>query len=57
MTPRRNQAAGGIFIFLGTLAGLFVGASKGALALGMFAGFGAGLAIASLIWLVDRWRD
>ena len=57
MTSRRNHASGGIFIFLGTLIGLFIGASNGALALGMFAGFAAGLAIAALIWLSDRWRD
>lgn len=56
MAPPRNQAAGGIFIFLGTLAGLFIGASNGALALGMFAGFAIGAAIAAIIWLVGRRR-
>ena len=54
---QRNQAAGGIFIFLGLLIGVGYGLTIGQPILWMLYGFGAGIAIALLTWLVDRWRD
>jgi hypothetical protein len=57
MQPRRSTAAGGIFIFVGLLAGAFYGIDRGDPMLWMLRGFGAGIVLAILVWLIDRWRD
>ena len=57
MQRRRTPAAGGIFLFLGPVAGAAYGIGRGEPILWMLYGFGAGIALAVLIWLVDSWRD
>ena len=56
MQPRRTPLAGGIFLFLGPVIGAVYGISRGEPILWMLYGFGAGLALAGLIWLVERRR-
>jgi hypothetical protein len=53
---RRSTAAGGIFLFLGLLIGGAYGISVGQPMLWMLRGFGAGVVLAILVWLIDRWR-
>jgi len=53
----RSTAAGGIFIFLGLLIGAAYGINVGQPMLWLLRGFGIGIALAILVWLVDRWRD
>lgn len=57
MQKRRNAAAGGVFLFLGPVIGAIYGISRSEPILWMLYGFGAGVALAILVWLVDRWRD
>ena len=57
MTNRRNAAAGGIFLFIGPVVGAVYGISRGELILWMLYGFAAGVALAMLVWLIDRWRS
>ena len=56
MQSRRTPAAGGIFLFLGPVVGAVYGISRGEPILWMLYGFGAGVALAILIWLIDRYR-
>lgn len=56
MQKRRTPAAGGIFLFLGPVIGAIYGISRSEPILWMLYGFGAGVALAILVWLVDRWR-
>ena len=56
MQKRRNAAAGGIFLFLGPVAGAVYGITRGEPILWMLYGFGAGVALAILIWRIDRRR-
>ena len=51
---KRTPFAGGIFLFLGPVIGALYGLGRGEPILWMLYGFGAGLAIAILIWLLDR---
>ena len=51
--PTQNKMAGGLFIALGLLAGAIIGIAKGQPSAGMMIGFGAGIAIALLIWFWD----
>ena len=53
----RSTAAGGIFIFVGLIAGAVYGINVGQPMLWLLRGFGAGVALAVLVWLIDRWRD
>jgi bacteriorhodopsin len=53
----RSTAAGGIFLFLGPVIGAVYGISRGQPTKWMFYGFGTGVVLAILVWLVDRWRD
>jgi len=53
----RSTAAGGIFIFAGLIAGAVYGINVGQPMLWLLRGFGAGVALAVLVWLIDRWRD
>ena len=57
MQKRRNAAAGGIFLFLGPIAGAVYGITRDEPILWMLAGFGAGVAMAILVWLIDRSRS
>ena len=54
MQKRRTPAAGGIFLFLGPVVGALYGIVRGEPILWMIYGFGAGVALALLIWLIDR---
>jgi len=54
---RRSTAAGGIFLFLGLLGGAIYGVAVGEPMLWLLRGFGAGILLAILVWLIDRWRD
>ena len=56
MQKRRATAAGGIFMFLGPVAGVLYGISRGEVILWMLYGFAAGVALALLVWLIDRCR-
>ena len=54
MNERRFSASGGIFLFLGPIVGALIGISRNEPILGMLLGFGAGAALALIIWLIDR---
>ena len=56
MRKRPNAAAGGIFLFLGSVVGALYGIGRGEPILWMLYGIGAGVALAVMVWLVDRWR-
>lgn len=56
MDKRRTPAAGGIFLFLGPVIGTLYGIGRGEPILWMLYGFGAGIVLALLIWLIDRSR-
>ena len=56
MPKPRNAAAGGIFLFLGPVVGALYGIGRGEPIQWMLYGFAAGVAIAVLVWLVDRRR-
>lgn len=51
--PGKAQA-GGFFIFAGLIVGSAVGIIYNQPSLGMTGGFGAGAAVALVIWLIDR---
>jgi len=53
---RRSTAGGGIFIFLGLLIGAGYGVEVGQPMLWLLRGFGVGVALAVLVWLIDRAR-
>jgi UDP-N-acetylmuramyl pentapeptide phosphotransferase/UDP-N-acetylglucosamine-1-phosphate transferase len=57
MQKRRTPAAGGIFLFLGPVVGTVYGISRGEPILWMLYGFCAGVALAILVWLLDRRRN
>jgi len=52
----RSTAAGGIFIFVGLIAGAIYGINVGQPMLWLLRGFGLGIGVAVLVWLIDRWR-
>lgn len=54
MTQRRSTAAGGFFLFLGSVVGAVYGVEAGQPIVWMLAGFGIGVVLAIAIWLVDR---
>ncbi len=54
---KKSPMAGGIFIFVGLLAGSIIGIANGQPSLGMIAGFGIGAALAILLWLADSMRN
>ena len=56
MQKRRTAAAGGIFLFLGPVIGAIYGVGRGEPILWMMYGFAAGVALAILIWIIDRRR-
>lgn len=51
------RLAGGIFIALGLLVGAIAGIALDQPSAGMIIGFGAGAAIALVVWLLDRKRS
>jgi len=56
MQDRCTPAAGGIFLFLGPVIGVLYGIGRGQPILWMLYGFAVGIALAILIWLVDKRR-
>ena len=56
MPKPRNAAAGGIFLFLGPVIGAVYGINQGEPILWMLYGFGIGVLLAVIIWLVDKQR-
>lgn len=56
MQKRRATAAGGIFLFLGPVAGAVFGIGRGEPILWMLYGFLAGVLLALLVWIIDRRR-
>lgn len=54
--PRRPGMAGGFFIALGLIAGLVIGTLLQEPTIGLLAGFGLGVGMTVLIWLIDRRR-
>ena len=50
----RSTAAGGIFLFLGLLLGAIYGISVGQPMLWLLRGFGVGIVLAVLVWLLNR---
>ncbi len=56
MQNRRTPAAGGIFLFLGPVIGTLYGIGRGEPILWMLYGFGAGVVLATIVWLADKRR-
>jgi hypothetical protein len=54
--PKQNALGGGIFIAIGMLGGAIIGVFMGEPSIGMVAGLATGIAIAGLIWIIDRKR-
>lgn len=57
MQDHRKPTAGGIFLFLGPILGALYGIGRGEPIMWMLYGFGTGVALALLIWLIDRQRN
>ena len=53
---RRSTAAGGVFLFLGLLIGAIYGINAGQPMLWLLRGFGIGIGLALLLWILDRRR-
>lgn len=51
--PRRPRSAG-MFLALSIIAGVVIGTLRGEPSAGFLIGLGVGIAIAVLVWLVDR---
>lgn len=56
MPKPRTPAAGGIFLFVGPVIGALYGIGRDEPILWMLYGFGVGIALALIIWLVDKQR-
>jgi uncharacterized membrane protein len=54
---KRSPMAGGIFIFLGLLAGVIIGIIYDQPSIGMIAGFGVGALLAVVLWVFDSIRN
>ncbi len=54
--PKRNPKAGGSLIALSTLAGAAIGFWQGEPSLGVVLGAISGVALAAIVWLVDKRR-
>ncbi|MGI8932009.1 MAG: hypothetical protein ACR2FK_06505 [Sphingomicrobium sp.] len=53
---KRTPAAGGIFLFLAPIIGALYGIGRGQPIAWMLIGFGVGVVLALIVWLVDRRR-
>ncbi len=53
----KTPVAGGFFMFLGAIAGAFIGGYMGQPVIGLLTGFAAGAAGAAAVWFFDRRRD
>jgi hypothetical protein len=56
MQQGRTPVAGGIFLFLGPVVGAIYGINRGEPILWMLYGFVTGVALAIMVWLIDRRR-
>ena len=56
MQGRRSPVAGGIFLFLGPIIGAVIGIGRGEPIQWMLYGFLVGIALALLIWFIERKR-
>ena len=54
MKQSNFPVGGGILLFLGPVVGALVGIGRGEPILGMLFGFAAGVALALLVWAIDR---
>lgn len=54
---RRSTTAGGIFLFLGPLVGAIYGVNIGQPMQWLLGGFGIGVVLALLVWVIDRRRS
>jgi uncharacterized protein YcfJ len=54
--PKQNALGGGIFIAIGLLGGGIIGVFMGEPSIGMVAGLATGIAVAGLVWIIDRKR-
>jgi hypothetical protein len=52
----KKSMAGGVFILIGLLGGVIIGAVYNQPSAGMVIGMGIGIATATLIWLIDSKR-
>lgn len=55
-TPRRTPIGGGILIAAGVLGGAVFGISTGQPTVGVLGGTALGVALAALLWAVDKLR-
>ncbi len=55
--PKQNSLAGGVFIAIGLTGGAIIGVLRGQGSAGMVIGLIAGIALAVIVWLVDRNRQ
>ncbi len=54
MAGKREPLGGGIFIVIGIFAGIFIGRAYGQISAGLLIGMAAGVAVAGVLWLVQR---
>ena len=52
--PRKAQFGGGIFLTIGPIAGLAIGAAFGQPSAGLLAGIAVGVILALAVWLITR---
>lgn len=57
MDSKRTPVAGGFFVMIGMFAGFWFGAKAGWATFGTMIGVAVGLAVAAVIWLIDRRRS
>jgi hypothetical protein len=55
-TSTRNPMSGGFLLALSLIVGVVIGAWRGQPSLGFIVGFGVGLVMLLLVWLIDRRR-
>lgn len=53
-TAKPSARAGGIFMAIGSIGGLYIGGQFGQPIIGLLVGFALGAAIAALVWLFLR---
>jgi len=55
-TPSKTPVAGGFLLALSLIIGVFVGIARGEASFGFIIGLGVGVALLTLVWIVDRIR-